>query len=314
MNFKKMNQFALLALTLGSMLPRGAAAGTLTSKSQSRVQTGSNAAHAYSVARAEQDLPAVDAQQGIPSAPPPTAAEHAAVTVPTESQPAEVEVTDIYAPDPTRKKSRFKLARSDGDTDVLLLPSARPLNEGQVHVALDEFLLWRGEMGVTDEFSLEASSVWALTAEISGKYAFVRENNTAVSLRVGAGAATVQKQLNWSFAQLLYTKDFPRGAVHLGAHLVFVHTPNDGGFLVPQGTVGGEVKLIKYVWAIAEAGLGNDLLQATGFENNTGFVNLGARLAAQGGYVTAGLVMPTNSSFLNSAALGIPFLRFGVTF
>lgn len=315
MEFKKASVYILLSLTLVGLAAARAEAGSLTRKSGLR-PGGADKAAAYSFARSEQDLPATDAQEGVPlAAPAPETHKSEPAAVVAETKAAEEpEVTDIYAADPNKPRSKFKLQRTQGDTDVLLLPSARPLEEGQVHFALDEFLLWRAEIGVSDEFSLGADSVWGLTAQVYGKYAFIRENNTAVSLRVGAGAATVQKSLNWSYAQLLYAKDMRRGAYHLGAHLVFVHTPNGDSYLVPQGTLGGEVKLIKYLTAIGEAGFGNDMLQADGFVNNTGFVNLGAKVYMQGGYVTAGLVMPTNESFLNSAALGIPFIRFGYVF
>jgi hypothetical protein len=319
MNLKNASMFTLLALGAGLFPAAAAGADTLTWVSGKHPASGTSTVIVTALAKSAQDLPADDAQEGVPVTAPTPVTQRAELPAPElapapEPEAEGPEVTDIYAPDPNRKGTKFHLGRSAGDTDVLLLPSARPLDEGQVHVALDELLLWRGEMGVSDEFSLGVDSAWGLTLDVNGKYAFVRRNNTAVALRLGVGAATVEKKLNWSYAELLYSKDMRRGAVHLGAHLVFAHTPDGDSYLVPQATVGGEVKLIKHVSAMVEGGFGNDVLAAAGLGNNTGFANLGVRLYVQGAYVTGALVIPTNEHFMNSAALGIPFIRFGYVF
>jgi hypothetical protein len=228
-----------------------------------------------------------------------------------EESDAEV---DIYAPQKGGKRKRFKPKRHAGDTDVILLASARPLEEGQVNISLDELLLWRAQLGVTDDFTLEANSLWGFSIGINGKYALMRERNTAVAVQFGAGAFTVEKRMNWSYASLLYAKDMGRGAVHAGGHLIFAHTPDGKSYVVPQATAGAEVTLMKRVRALTELGFGNDILQSTGVENNTGFLNLGLRLDLSPVYATGGLVIPMNEPFLDSPALGIPFLRIGATF
>lgn len=222
---------------------------------------------------------------------------------------------DIYAPKAGKKKRRVKLQRTAGDTDVILVPSARPLPEGDVNISLDELLLWRVSMGVTDDLTLEANSMWGFSAGLEGKYALIRRNNTALSLAAGATALTIDKHYNASHLSLLYAKDFPAGALHAGGHMVFAHGRDDDAVLIPQLTLGAEAKLMKRVTALGEIGFGNDILNATnGYENNTGFANLGMRVSFKQIYATGSLFMPTNERFLNSRALGIPFVRIGGTF
>lgn len=253
-------------------------------------------------------LPDIDAQEGVPQAPPDSPAVHAALEA--EDEPA----FDIYAPKKDRRRWKFRPARTAGDNDVIVAPSARPLDEGDRQVSLDQLLLWRVQLGVSDEFTLEASSLWGLSIGLAGKYALVRKNNTAVSVYAGAGAFTIEKSINWAHLGLLYSKDFKRGALHLGAHGIWAHSARGKGYVVPQATAGGEVRIMKHVSALGEAGFGNDILRAAGFENNTGFVNLALRLDGGKVFATGGLVMPTNDSFTNSAALGIPALRLGARF
>lgn len=254
-------------------------------------------------------LPDIDAQEGIPQAPPDSPATHAAL----EAQDEEAEF-DIYAPKKDRRRWKFRPARTAGDNDVIVAPSARPLDEGERQISVDELLLLRVQLGVSDEFTLEANSLWGFSIGLAGKYAFVRRNNTALSLYAGAGAFTVEKAINWAHAGLLYTKDFKRGALHLGGHGIWAHSERGRGYFVPQATAGGEVRVMKHVTALGEVGFGNDILNAAGFENNTGFVNLALRLDGAKVFATGGLVMPTNESFVNSAALAIPALRVGARF
>lgn len=250
-------------------------------------------------------LPDTDAQAGVPQAGPESPAAHAA---------AADEVVDIYAPKPGRRTDRFGLRRYPGDGDVILTPSARTLDEGDIQIGLDEGLLWRAQVGVVDEFTIEANSVWGFTAGLSGKYALVRRHNTALTLQLGAGAATVEKSMNWSHAALLYAKDYRYGAVHLGGYFVFVHVPRGMGYLVPQATAGAEVRLLRGVSAVGEFGYGNDILHEHGPGVNSGFVNAGVRFDFSQIYLTGALVVPTTDAFLDSAALAIPFVRIGGRF
>lgn len=253
-------------------------------------------------------LPDIDAQEGIPQAPPDSPATHAALAAEGDAE------FDIYAPKENRKRWKFRPARTAGDNDVIVTPSARPLDEGDRQVSLDELLLWRVQLGVSDEFTLEANSLWGFSIGLAGKYALVRKNNTAVSVYAGAGAFTIEKSINWAHLGLLYSKDFKRGALHLGAHGIWAHSARGKGYVVPQATAGGEMRVMRHVSALGEVGFGNDILRAAGFENNTGFVNLALRLDGGKVFATGGLIMPTNDSFTNSAALGIPALRLGARF
>lgn len=298
---------ALMALSTAT--PAGAWGLTGMSRPQLAAYRDASAAAApVTTADPAPVLPDIDAQEGIPQAPPDSAAEHAAREAQDDTE------VDIYAPKKNRKPFRFKPARSPGDNDVILAPSARPLDEGERQVSLDELLLWRVQLGVSDDFTLEANSLWGLSIGLNGKYALVRKNNTAVSLQLGAGAFTVEKSINWAHAGLLYTKDFARGALHLGAYAIFAHSERGRSYVLPQATAAGEVRVMKHVTAIGEVGFGNDVLHAAGLENNTGFVNLALRLDGGNVFATGGLVMPTNDHFVNSSALGIPALRLGGRF
>ena len=85
--------------------------------------------------------------------------------------------------------------------------------------------------------------------------------------------------------------------------------------MVPEGTLGGEAKLAKGLTLLGDVGVGNEVLRASNYNENTGYASVGIRAYdSRGGFATLAMVTPTNKVFLDSPWLGIPFIRVGGDF
>ncbi len=243
---------------------------------------------------------------------------------PADAQESEEESAGQPRKKPQKKSTRARkpapeapveegITRMAGDNNIVLTPSGRTIGEGNNYLSVDEMLLWRFGWGVSDSFDVEIHTAWLTSLGFSIKWAMLNTEQHDVALQLGTDAMVYPKRNNAQYASLVYTQSHKRGAWHLGAHAVRVQRARGKSsetYVVPEGTLGAEVRMAKYLTGLIEAGYGQNVLENDPNEN-TGFVNAGLRIGGDDIFFDLALVVPTSESFLESDFLGIPFVRLG---
>lgn len=212
------------------------------------------------------------------------------------------------------KRQDGRAPSSAGDLNVLISPSGRTLREDDVSVTLEELVFWRIAWGASDRMTAELRTLWGASLGVGLKYGLVQTPHHHLALGASADALVFAKTNNFEMLSLTYTYEEPKTSLHLGGHFVRAQQRlsrrRSRVFVIPEGTAGAELRFARHVRGLIEVGYGQDLRTGNG-SRNTGFINLGVRLADRSAFAEVAIVSPTHETWLQSDRLGIPWFRFG---